>query len=485
MTGQVDVSQYTPEQRARYDEAMARSDREMAAAKQRNLEWQQKVSDDSVLYGPALPDYDKFNAVLDQPDTASMIRESLRLNKQQFSEAVTETVQNFGRTKVDPAAQAAELAARTAARAPYRAPVVPHVVITRVATRGKSQLQELAAHLQQSGLASRPDLVHGIYRVPDRINHHITPHSEKGRVVEWAVVHHPGSLEPTAEPIESAAFPRHAQLIARRVGEPSVLDEEVAGLYCLLAGVAPEWCLGFARVPEFRHEGTHEGAASYYVVDVNGISVLHRPAPQAAQARRRFEVDAPLADALPALCHEVLDWHAIRERIQLDRRSPAAAPSPLPHLPASPEELLVAYLEVVGVQPGDSYGAQITITESRAIENAGSLADPLGPELWCADGKPRRRLHCAEHVVLTYRDRPEYAAGRERWKAYQHEVLSARLDHLSPKRPPLRAPAGPTAFDRAVGVINAVADPLLALDSLLDGRGSEPQPFPYCWPPVG
>lgn len=461
---------------------MARTGAELAAARERNLEWQQKVSDESVLYGPALPDYERFDAVLDESGPAGMIKATLRLQKEQFKEAGADTVREFSRTAVDPAVQTAELAARAQARAPYRAPAPPQVVITRIATRGKTQLEELSAHLQRSGLADRPDLVHGVYRVPDRINPNITPQSEKARVVEWAVVHHPAPLAPAAQPPGSASFPRRAQLIARRLGEPGVIDEEVAALYCLLAGVAPEWTVGFARVPEFRHRGGGEHAASYFMPDVVGITVLHRHAPHAAAARERFADHAPLADPLPAVHHEILDWDAIRERIQTDRRSPAAAPSPLPYLPSTPEELLLAYLEVVGVQPGDSYGAQVTITNRRMIENAGSFADPLGPKLPCADGKPRRRLHCAEHVVLSYRDRPEYVEGRARWAAYQHEVLSARLDHLTSKRPPLRQDR-PGALDRVAGAINVLADPLFALDHLLE-RDAEPSPFPYCWPPV-
>ena len=46
----------------------------------------------------------------------------------------------------------------------------------------------------------------------------------------------------------------------------------------------------------------------------------------------------------------------------------------------------------------------------------------------CADGKPRQRLHGARRVVVSYRDRPEYAAGRERWQQYQTQVLLAHLE---------------------------------------------------------
>src|SRR6185503_4162304 len=73
----------------------------------------------------------------------------------------------------DPAAweeqRRSERVARDELRAPYLAPDRRPVRITRVATRGKSQLREIADYLASSGLAGRPDLVYGAYRVPDLI----------------------------------------------------------------------------------------------------------------------------------------------------------------------------------------------------------------------------------------------------------------------------------------------------------------------------
>lgn len=46
----------------------------------------------------------------------------------------------------------------------------------------------------------------------------------------------------------------------------------------------------------------------------------------------------------------------------------------------------------------------------------------------CVDGKSRTRLQCGSLVVVSYRDRPEYAEGRNR-RAYQDDVLFARM-HL-------------------------------------------------------
>ena len=69
-----------------------------------------------------------------------------------------------------------ERAARDAVRRPYLAEHRPAVVFARLATRSKTQIEEVTAYLASSGIAARPDLVYGIYRVPD----HISPGSLLG-----------------------------------------------------------------------------------------------------------------------------------------------------------------------------------------------------------------------------------------------------------------------------------------------------------------
>ena len=63
----------------------------------------------------------------------------------------------------------AEQAPRDAARQPYLSPQRPPLRISRIVTRGKTQAEDVAKHLAACGLAARPDLVYGLYRVPDRI----------------------------------------------------------------------------------------------------------------------------------------------------------------------------------------------------------------------------------------------------------------------------------------------------------------------------
>ena len=91
----------------------------------------------------------------------------------------------------DPAAweqqMLAERAVRDETRAAYLAPARHPVRITRVATRGKTQVREVADQLASSGLAARPDLVYGAYRVPDLISPGRLG-GEKGAIVEWDIV---------------------------------------------------------------------------------------------------------------------------------------------------------------------------------------------------------------------------------------------------------------------------------------------------------
>jgi hypothetical protein len=479
-----------PEHKARYDEAMAEVERNRAESRAASQAWKER----QVLYGPALPEEPPdWEAMYLEQGLGAMMKDVGRVQREMLADTRQEIVDGFRPPKQieDPvereAAHRAELEARSQARAPYRAPDPPVVVISRIPTRGKTQLEELVAALQRSGLAARPDMVHGVYRVPDRISPNVSSGGESGRYVEWAVVHHPGALAPTAEPVDSAAFSREAQVIARQLGEPSVLDEEVGAIYCAMAGVGPEQCLGIARVPHFRRAPRSDAESGSMLLGVvTGTTVLHSVAPGAEAARARFAAEAPLRVSAPdGIHHEVLDWRAIGERVQLRGLYPPLLPSPLPYLPSSPEELLLAYLEVVGVQSLDCYGAQSTLDVPRVHSYAGGLTDMLGPKLPCADGKPRRRLHAGEDVVISYRDRPEYAAGRERWAAYQRDVLFARLDHATPKRPVLAQESGGLLLG-VVNLVNTVAAPMDAFQWWLDGVGEppDPSPFPYCWPPA-
>jgi hypothetical protein len=112
----------------------------------------------------------------------------------------------------------AELAPRAAAREPYLAPARSPLRISRIVTRGATQGEEVAAHLAACGLAGRPEEVYGVYRVPDRIRP--SAGAEKGRVVEWDVVH--AATEPLgrAEVPADVYFDARTTWVARGIGEP-------------------------------------------------------------------------------------------------------------------------------------------------------------------------------------------------------------------------------------------------------------------------
>jgi hypothetical protein len=373
----------------------------------------------------------------------------------------------------------AERAPRDAAREPYLATARSPIRISRVATRGGTQGQEVAEHLAASGLAARPELVYGLYRVPDRIRP--SAGAEKRRVVEWDVVH--AATEPLgrAEVPADVYFDAEATWVARRIGEPSVLDEDLALAYLQQAGIGPERTLGIARHctidPRSESEHTH-----YLMACVQGVHIFH--------PGRAAGLAAPLAlDPRPpdGVWIELLNWDAIARAVHPVRQHRPRLPSPFPYLPLTPQELLLAYLEIVGVAPQDSYGVQVTYDRpldllSRTSTRAGVRKTTGGDELPGADGKSRVRMHGGAHVVLTYRDSPAYAEGRQRWAAYQSDVLQADLAREThPRRP---VPEGKYGMGRLERTANRVADAISFFDpdtSNYDGF----VPPRYCWPPAG
>ncbi|MGZ5324575.1 MAG: hypothetical protein ACXWZ3_11160, partial [Solirubrobacterales bacterium] len=99
----------------------------------------------------------------------------------------------------------------------------------------------------------------------------------------------------------------------------------------------------------------------------------------------------------------------------------------------------------------------------------------------CADGKDRVRMHGGAYLVISYRDSAAYAEGRERWEAYQSEVLKARLDREIQPRAPV--PAGNHGGGRLKRTFNKVVD---VVDFFDPDSSNEPSFHPprYCWPPA-
>jgi hypothetical protein len=333
--------------------------------------------------------------------------------------------------------QAGERAARDAARRPYLAAQPFPATITRVPCRGGTQHEDVARFLAASGLAAQPDLVFGVYRVPDRISPR-TPGGEGRRYVEWDVVHAPGVPPAHAALPHAARFDAGEHRVRRANGQPSVLDEDLALAWLSGAGVAPEACLGVARDvvmeagADLRDLGSGDTGA-VGVARVTGVAVFHTTSHVPPGL-----VDVPI-DGVAGTYVEVLNWAAVRRVVHPRPQKGPETPSPFPYLPSTPQEVLLAYLEVVGLRPSDCYGTEVTVDE---MSGYGPVTSTTGESLSmddlkfgsyeesvCVDGKSRTRLQCGSLVVVSYRDKPEYAEGRNRWRAYQDNVLFARM-HL-------------------------------------------------------
>jgi len=377
-------------------------------------------------------------------------------------------------------AAAAELAARAAARAPYLAPQRAPIVATRIATGRKRQADDVIAHLAASGLAARPDLVFGVYRVPD--------HLGSGRMVEWEVVHAATAPLPPAPPPASTWFAGDERWVGRGVGEPSVVDEELVTHWLAAAGLGPEHVLGIARELHLRHEGGGDDSTDSVVwCHVTGVRAFHPPGAGAeAYAGLRGARPVELPAAPPAGVHvEVLEVDAVRQAVQPQRHHPPEAPSPFPYLPSTPQEVLASYLEVVGLQPADCYGVQVTVDEAqdvmgRSQRGFASFSTNRGPAQPCADGKARSRLAGGARVVVAYRDRPEYGEGRQRFVTYMREAWQGDLRNGTGVHRPVDDPDG--GLSKGLARLARIAG---TVDRLTDG-GWEPSEAPhrYCWPPV-
>jgi hypothetical protein len=307
-------------------------------------------------------------------------------------------------------------------------------------------------------------------------------HSEKGRVVEWDIVHTPLPAGAVREvPCVTTSFVGADRWVARRRGEPSILDEDLAIEFCARARIGPERCLGLARMSEFRtlKMGPED---DYMRTIVKGVVAIHPE--EGSGAYQHMITSAPLTSCDPAAhgVHvEALNWEEIGKVVHPKIHHPPSVPSPFPYLPSTPQELLRAYLEVVGVQSSDCYSAQATVDRPSAILQGGLMTTNLGPKQPCADGKDRMRSHACQQVVVAYRDRPEYAEGRERWAAYQRDVLQAHLERGMRLR-------SKVVTDEDLPELPRVLRPLERVDNAIhwfDMLGAEKlPPYRYCWPPV-
>lgn len=481
---------WTPEQRAQYEAQVEEARRQQAAVADRIIEAERARR---VLFGPAgdhlygpLPDRERLTD-LDLHNQLQASRFELRVALgNPFGRKAAPSPPTPPVSGDREAQYAHERAQRAEARTPYLAPQRWPVVMTRLALDRKRFVQDLANWLGQAGLSARPDLVYGIYRVPD----HIVGSWGIGRaaVVEWEVVHAAAPGMPPAPPAFGAVFDARVRWAARLAGEPSIVDEDLGLDYLRAADVGPEQCLGIARIPvaDASTGSSEDGTDPYVVIGVGSQVVLH-PSHLGAGIAAQMERQRPL-QVLPApgVHVEVLNWSDVRRVVapQPDKRF--LVPSPFPYLPSTGAELLESYLAVVGVRPSDCYSAQVTLDQPSDIRggSAGFFSTGSAEPEMCADGKVRKRYRGGSRIVVVYRDSPDYVAGRERWAAYEREVLQASLSNRITLRDPI---AQQSALDK--GVLRAVLRGAETVGSMVDGDWQgEPLPdlpyYRYCWPPL-
>ena len=196
----------------------------------------------------------------------------------------------------------------------------------------------------------------------------------------------------------------------------------------------PEHTLAIARdVAIAKRDGADE-TASRIEARVNGVHVL---------ATRPVAADgAPwdLPEGPPeGVVVDVRQWDAIAVAVHPVRQHRAPLPSPFPYLPLTPQELLTAYLDVVGVAPADAYSAQVTHHQpfdlmGRTSATRGVRRTGGGPELPCADGKPRRRMAGGHHIVIAYRNAARLRRGPRAFRRL-------RRGRVARPSPPWREPA--------------------------------------------
>ena len=451
------VAKLTPAERERYEAWEQRTEALNTGTPQSELEHPKLVG--KVLQGPA---GEIVHGVVKAPKQGETIEEQAAWDE---------------RARV-------ERTVRDDARAPYLAPDRSPVRITRVTAQRGTELDEVCAYLGASGLAARPELVYGAARVPDLIE---PSRIGAGRFVEWDIVHAAEGELPPADPAVAVTLKSSERFVARGPGDLRPLDEDLALDLLVRAGIGGKQALGISRDYGFEKTGAADDERMpSLTVMVRGVSVLAGGGPAAAGALEQALAQPkpwPLGEGPPdGLRVEALQWEPLAQAVHPVRPQRAPLPSPFPYLPLTPQELLRAYIEIVGLAPADCYAAEVTYNRAFDLMGRSSAKWWLrrtggGPDLPCADGELRKRLAGGQHVVVAYRDDPGYAEGRERFDAYMQEVLRAELRRNLALREPVPKPDGRLmkAIDRTADVVEFfTAEP---------GADDFFEPPRYCWPP--
>lgn len=390
----------------------------------------------------------------------------------------------------DPAAweeqMLAERASRDSTRERFLAPDRKPVKFTRIVTGGRSQIEEVADYLASSGLSARPDLVYGVYRVPDLISPGKL-FGEKTGIVEWDIVHagRVGDSPATGPARETVAADE--VFVRRAPGEPAPLDEQIGIDLLMRAGFGPKETFGVARIlATGKTGGADTGDQSRIFMRSTGLVTF------AGTEVDQDRLDMARKGAPHFLPHgvppgtviDVLHWDQIAQAVHPVRQRRAPLPSPFPYLPLTPQELIRSYLEIVGLDPGDCWSTQVTHGRyfdlmTRTSTKWGVSRTGGGPDLPCADGKARKRMAGGHHVVIAYQDSERYRSGRARFDEWMSGELQAELRRTLGIMEPVPKPAGSImkTFDRAASVYE-----FLSMDPTTEEVIDNPR---YCWPPTG
>jgi hypothetical protein len=309
-------------------------------------------------------------------------------------------------------------------------------------------------------------------------------------VVEWDVVHAATGPLPPAAPAAAAFFDARERWAARRPGEPSVLDEDLALAFLGHAGIGPELCLGISRMLQIAQAGGDDDTG-YTIAQVVGVHAWHAPH-VGAGVFDRLRAERPLSVGPgPGVHVEVLNWGAVARAVHPQTHKRFTVPSPFPHLPSTPQELLRSYLDIVGVQPADAYAVEVTEDGPRDLHGTGTAGmfttrTNVGEKQPSADGEMRRRLTGGSDVVIVHRDRERYAAGRERWAAYERDVLQASLATGTGVRRPVEKEEW---LERLPGPARGLIKSVAWVADFVEGDPSgspfdKIPPHRYCWPPA-
>jgi hypothetical protein len=103
---------------------------------------------------------------------------------------------------------------------------------------------------------------------------------------------HAGCARARRDEILTTGFKRSDHWVARRPGEPSVTDEDVAGALVSRARVNPEDCFGLHRLLNVR--GSDSDAGKSWSALIEGVLLFSRPLAAIPAARAQLTSDAPL-----------------------------------------------------------------------------------------------------------------------------------------------------------------------------------------------